>query len=257
MPLGAGCRLLSRPFRGRPSPDAWNELVDRTEGLLRAGDLDLLVVDPLASFLPGHSDSDAGTLMTMLQPLQRLASAGAAVMLLHHPRKKVADEGSTARGSGALLGYVDVILELHRFGRLQSDNCRRRLIALSRHPETPANLYYEWDAKTGQFRDLDEPLARQFGDNWSTIESILKGRRQSATHLELLMDWPAGLEKPSPAVLYRWLNLAFEQKRVRRSGAGVRNDPYCYRLPDKDDEYYDRGELPPPPMDLPLVFRRE
>ena len=39
---------------------------------------------------------DAGTLLEMLHPLQRLASAGAAVLILHHPRKRPADEGNAA-----------------------------------------------------------------------------------------------------------------------------------------------------------------
>jgi hypothetical protein len=45
--------------------------------------------------------------------------------------------------------------------------------------------------------------------------------------------------------LYGWLNRAFEQKLLRRSGFGVKDDPYRYRLENEDDAYYDRGELPP------------
>src|SRR5207302_7683895 len=101
-------------------------LIDHTLDRRAAGELDLFVVDPLASFLPGRSDSDAGTLLEMLQPLQRLAAAGVAVLILHHPRKEAADEGSTARGGGALLGFVDIILEVYRVGRLPTDDRRRR-----------------------------------------------------------------------------------------------------------------------------------
>ena len=189
IPVGPQARLLPRPFRGRPSPDAWDDLVEHACGLRQSGELDLLVVDPLASFLPGRSESDAGTLLTMLQPLQRLAATGVAVLLLHHPRKKPSDEGNSARGSGALLGFVDIILELHRFGRLQSDNCRRKLIGLSRHEETPARVYYQWDAKVGTIpepgrsprqtipRQLEatasDPLqARASGDASRTVDGL-------------------------------------------------------------------------------------
>src|SRR5204862_7541827 len=129
----------------RPAPAAWAYLIDHALDLRAAGQLDLFAVDPLASFLPGRSESDAGTLLEMLQPLQRLAAAGAAVLILHHPRKKPSDEGSSARGSGALLGFVDIILELHRVGQLHSDERRRRLIGLSRHADTPRKLVYEFD----------------------------------------------------------------------------------------------------------------
>ena len=118
IPVGPRARLVSRPFVGRPTPDQWDELVVNAECLRVDGALDVFVVDPLASFLPGRSESDPGTLLEMLHPLRRLAQAGVAVLVLHHPRKKAADEGSIARGSGALLGFVDVVLELHRCGCL-------------------------------------------------------------------------------------------------------------------------------------------
>lgn len=32
---------------------------------------------------------------------------------------------------------------------------------------------------------------------------------------------------------------------VRRDGRGTKNNPWCDRLENEDDEYHDRGELPP------------
>jgi AAA domain len=249
MPVGPHARPMSRPFRGRPSPAGWQALVDHAASLRASGQLDLLVVDPLASFLPGRSESDPGTLLEMLHPLQWLAAAGAGVIVLHHPRRAASDEGSAARGSGALLGLVDIILELHRAGRLASDRCRRRLVGLSRHLRTPERLDYEWDPATGAFRELGDPLVQRFRDNWPHVRGILQKRRGTATHHELLADWPADLEKPPASLLYEWLNRATEEKLVRRPGKGTRDDPYRYRLPNADDEYYDRGELPPIRLD--------
>jgi hypothetical protein len=181
----------------------------------------------------------------MLQPLQRLAAAGVAVLLLHHPRKKPSDEGSSARGSGALLGFVDIILELSLFGRLHSDAGRRKLVGLSRYEATPYRLYYQWEPATGKFIDLADPHDRRFRDNWPHVRQILAGRKEAATHLELLMDWPEDRDRPAPVTLYEWLNRATEEKLVRRVGTGRRANPYRYRLPNEDDEYRDRGELPP------------
>jgi AAA domain len=245
MPIGPHAQLLARPFLARPTPVVWRDLIDRAIELRTANELDLFVVDPLASFLPGHSECDAGTLLEMLQPLQRLAGAGAAVLLLHHPRKERSEEGSTARGSGALLGFVDIILELHRVGRLQSDARRRRLIGLSRHKRTPPLVVYEWDPTTGEFTGLGDLLGQRFRDNWKQLQAILARRERAASHDDLLMDWPADRDKPSPSVLYEWLARAHEEKLVRREGQGIRSDPYRYRLPNADDAYWDRGELPP------------
>jgi hypothetical protein len=236
MPVGPHTRLMSRPFRGRPTPDQWNELVDRCFAMRQRGELDLIAIDPLASFLPGHSDSDAGTLLEMLHPLQRLAADGVAVLLLHHPRKKASDEGSSARGSGALLGFVDIIVELSRVGRLNSDRRRRKLIAFSRYEATPHKLYYQWDPESGDFQHMPNPIESRFRDNWPILKAMLNMRTAPSTHLEVLMDWPADREPPSAATLYDWLNRATAEELLSRCGTGRKNDPYRYLLPFEEEE---------------------
>jgi hypothetical protein len=245
MPIGPHTRLLARPFLIRPTVEQWHNLIEQALQWRAARKLDLFVVDPLVAFLPGRCESDAGVLLEMLQPLQRLADAGVAVLILHHPRKERSAEGSTARGSGALLGFVDIILELHRVGNLESDARRRRLIGLSRHERTPRDLTYDWDPRTGAFTNLGDLFGQRFRDNWTIVEAMLKERRSAATHTELLMDWPAGHEPPPRSALYDWLKRAHAEKLVRREGHGRRLDPFRYRLPNADDAYWDRGELPP------------
>ncbi|MSR53093.1 MAG: AAA family ATPase [Gemmataceae bacterium] len=252
MPVGKHCQLLARPFPRRPSPEEWDRLTDHALEQHAAGELDLLVVDPLAKFLPGSTESDLNALLRMLDPLQQLTEAGVGVLILHHPRKTKSDEGSSARGSGGLLAAVDIIIELSRYGGLRSDECRRKLFALSRYPETPKRMIYEWNPATALFTALDDPNSIRFEENWILLLAILKKRKRASTHQELLMDWPEGIERPSPSILYDWLNRAFEENRLRREGTGRKADPYCYRLQNEDDEYRDRGELPPL-RDLPWL----
>jgi len=248
LPVGPHVDLLARPFRGRPSPEQWQVLIDEAAAERQAGRLDLVVIDPLASFLPVRSESDAMTILEGLEPLRQLAAAGLAVLLLHHPRKKPSDEGSSARGSGALLGFVDIVLELSRSGKLPSDTCRRQLVSLSRKLATPARLAFEWDPATGRFTSLEDPLKQQFEDNWKRVARLLEDRGEAATHLELFNEWPDDVrDRPSPRVLYDWLRRAYDEDRVRREGKGTKTDPYRYRLPNENDAYHDRGELPPLP----------
>src|SRR5439155_1408837 len=87
---------------------------------------------------PGAWESNARALFEVLEPLQRLTSEGVSVLLLHHPRKQASEPGHSARGTGALLGFVDIAVELNRRGRLRSDSRRRQLDALSRHPRAGA-----------------------------------------------------------------------------------------------------------------------
>lgn len=248
IPIGPHARLVSRPFPGRPTPEQWDDMVGHAEGLNADGKLDVFVVDPLASFLPGRSESDPGTLLDMLHPLRRLAEAGVAILVLHHPRKKPADEGSTARGSGALLGFVDVILELTRYGSLATDSSRRKLIGLSRRAETPRSLVYEWVPGTPEFRTVEDVYAARFKENWEEVKAILAGRKSAATHKELLADWPADRPAPSAAQLYEWLSRAVAEKLVVRLGVGTKDDPYRFRLP-HDNRLSDLPELAPlPPL---------
>ncbi len=243
IPIESHARLVSRPFVGRPTPEQWNELICRAEALRAAGNLDLFVVDPLASFLPGRSESDPGTLLDMLQPLRRLAESGVAVLVLHHPRKKASDEGSTARGSGALLGFVDVILELHLCGGLTADVCRRRLVGLSRRLRTPRALVYEWVVGTPEFRVVEDPKVARFRENWPTVRVLLQSRRGASTHKELLSDWPVDRVPPPSTLLYEWLARAASEGLVERVGNGTKFEPFRFRLPQKDDGFGKLGPL--------------
>jgi RecA-family ATPase len=84
----------------------------------------LVVIDPLAVFLPSSENTAAG-MMEVLLPLQALTALGLSVLLLHHRRKGVVLPGQAARGSGALPGYADVLVEMHWYGRADEEDRRR------------------------------------------------------------------------------------------------------------------------------------
>ncbi len=46
-----------------------------------------------------------------LVPLHAITEAGAAVVIVHHPRKSDGAQGTAARGSGAISGFVDIIAD--------------------------------------------------------------------------------------------------------------------------------------------------
>ena len=241
MPIGAHVQLIARPFRGRPALDDWNELIDRAI----VTKPDLFVVDPLASFLPGRCESDAASLLEALQPLLRLTGVGIAVLLLHHPRKQRAEVGSAARGSGAMLGFVDTNVELSRAGSGDSDTNCRVLRAQSRRAGVPARLCYEWDPATGIFAAVPNLKSRQFEEHGKTILGILRDRTESFEALtvkEINDYWPDDAIRPSQSALYTWLTTAVEMKLIRREGRGARGDAFRYRLENQRDLYYDQRE---------------
>jgi hypothetical protein len=103
-----------RPFRTRPTPDRWEQTIDRLLELTALHAFDLVAFDPLASFLSASAESHAPTMLDWLGPLHRLAERGLCVLLLHHPSRRERGLGLSARGSLALVGFADIIVELHR-----------------------------------------------------------------------------------------------------------------------------------------------
>jgi hypothetical protein len=76
-------------------------------------------------------------MLRTLLPLQELTRLGISVLLSHHPRKGLIVPGQVARGSGALLAFVDIILEMQAVAHRNPHDRRRRLRAWSRHDATP------------------------------------------------------------------------------------------------------------------------
>src|SRR2546427_417676 len=111
-------------------------------GLLAPGNLTLLTSQwksgktPLLSgLLAGRDEGNAAGMLEGLMPLQRLSGQGVAVLVLHHPRKGEPAPGQAARGSGALSGYVDILVEMSWLSRADAEDRRRLLRAWSRHAQ--------------------------------------------------------------------------------------------------------------------------
>ncbi len=221
-PIGGHATLAYRRSVGRPSEDEWIGMI---EAILACGP-DLVVVDTLAAFLPGHGESDAQSMLHHLEPLRRFCGIGAAVLLLHHPRKRRAETGQAARGSGALTGFVETILELHLCGSLHP--ARRVIRAQSRRIETPDSLAYEWDRATGEFTAVDEEAPG--AEHWGIVERILAAEPDPLTAKQIGEHWPEAANPPGRSSLYNWLDDAIRHRLVERDGRGTRLYPYRYRL---------------------------
>jgi hypothetical protein len=81
-------------------------------------------------------------ILETLLPLTALTRHGMGVLAMHHPSKAQPALGLAVRGSSALLGHVDISMEMRHVGGDPASR-RRRLLALSRHSETPRQLVVE------------------------------------------------------------------------------------------------------------------
>jgi hypothetical protein len=226
--------FLCRPFHGaRPTAEQWRAFVANLGKLHRQDGFDLLMIDPLASFLPGGAENYAPAMLDFLLPLQVLAESGPAIWLLHHPGKARRADGHAGRGTSALGGFVDISIEMSCVKRLRSPDRRRRLRAYSRKDETPRHLLIELNAE-GTDYTVPTPESRlNTVERWAEVEAILASAFAKMTHSEIVELWPEDRDPPDRATLYRWLRAATQEGRICCAGSGEKGDPFRYWLPDR------------------------
>jgi hypothetical protein len=219
---------ICRPFRGRPRLDHWQALLEHLLDLRKDHAIDLVVIDPLAAFLPARSESEVGSVMEALLPLQQLTGAGLAVLLLHHPRKQGGPDGLWARGSGALPAHADILIEMAYYSCAADTDRRRKVSAYSRFDATPRSRVIELTESGTDFQALGDISEETFTSGWQIVEQILDEARQKLNQKEIMEHWPMPHPKPSDIGLWRWLDRAVSEGRVCRDGKGRKNDPYRY-----------------------------
>jgi hypothetical protein len=230
--------LICRPFRGKPAPEQWLQLIDHLLALHGAHAFDLAVLDPLAYFLPSGAENHAGVLLEMLVPLQRLTDYGLALLLPHHPPKQAQLLGMGARGSGALAGFADILLELHRPRGAAVKDRRRQLLGLSRHEETPPEQFLELNAAGTDYACLPPPEPDDdFAAGWEPLRLVLESAAGKLTATQIERAWPADFPRPSRTTLWRLLGQAVAQKQLCRSGSGGNGDAFLYWLAEKEARF--------------------
>jgi hypothetical protein len=218
-----------QPFRGKPTDHDWRELLGRVVRLHERKGVALLVIDALANLSPMRSENDAVQMLNALKPLQDLSARGLGTLITHHPTKGPTVPGQAARGSGALPGYVDIILEMQAVSNQPGDR-RRRLRAYSRHAATPPSLVLAWTADGTDYVGMGQSVEPDFEHGWPVVLGILEQAEGPLTRRAILRRWPDAAVAPAPLTLWKWLGRAVTEGRVLQDGRGTRQDPYRYSL---------------------------
>jgi len=233
--LGKGTtRPVPDGFRRKPQLDDWRALIDRVARLQAEHGLNLLVLDPLAAFLPGRDENTAGPMLETLMSLRQLTGLGMSVLLLHHPRKGELAVGQAARGSGALSAFVDILLEMRWHNRPDSEDRRRRLVCFSRHAETPRQLVIELSADGTDYLAHGSYEDEEFTACWERLKMVLEDATYKLNRREIREQWPPDYKKPQESTFWRWLERAVDRGLVSRDGTGRRNEPFRYWLPSQE-----------------------
>ncbi|WP_038040157.1 AAA family ATPase [Thermorudis peleae] len=220
--LGAHVHLISRPFPKRPTHAEWRLFTHYLVTLVGSEGYDLVVFDALPNLWCVVDENDASETVSALLPLQAIASAGAAVLLLRHPRKGDGGQATAGRGSGAIAGFVDIIVEMRRLEPEQPDDTRRVLTIYSRYE--PFEVVVRWDGD-GVYETLGTPAAYAVEAQCAQLLAALVDSGAATTE-----DLAKATGLPYPTVAQR-LKALHQAGRVHRDGSGKRGDPYRWSVP--------------------------
>jgi AAA domain len=199
----------------------WAELVTELPAVCSDGGFNVVVVDTILRWwaLERKGENDSATVLEAFEPLAALANQGVAVILIHHLRKADGEEGTQARGSGALAAAVDIVAELRR--ESESHPKRRVLTCFSRFDETPENLVIEL-AEDG-YTALGDSASVALGDLVRRVRDALPQPSAEAINRDELAD-ASGLRRGDVSRALKAMEGEFEGV-----GAGKRGDPHRYR----------------------------
>lgn len=231
--MGLNVTGFCRPFVGKPTQEQWVELVDRLEELRVEEEFRLVVIDSLAFFSPEGSENHGDGMLRMLRALERLTAADVAVLILHHPRKGATLTGQAARGAGAISAYCDILIEMQGIPGPGQNERRRRLLAWSRHEETPHDVTIELSADGREYYECPSTQEDEVQQAISTVVDILKSVGQPLSRRQIQERWP-GLDRPDQTTLWRWLERGVQRGQFKSAVTGGKGSPLIYSLPGVD-----------------------
>jgi predicted ATP-dependent serine protease len=215
-----GCDHLRIVYRHETLDWSWAEVVIASAELLGEQDSGLLVVDTLNNWagLSDDAENRAGAWIETVQPLMAAAGRGVAVLATAHQRKSSGAYGEAVRGSNALPGSVEVVVELERTSFGESI---RELAAVSRFQATPASLLCELSAD--QYVPLDRESVGRQGERTKVLAALERSGdwidAQTVAH-----EAEVGLRTARER-----LNELAAEGLIEKTGDGVRGNPFLYR----------------------------
>lgn len=219
---GSEMRIL---FRAEVAAVPWPDLVRQVAADARRDGYGLLVIDTLGKLAQVREENDAGEGGRVMAPLQDAAHTGMAVIVCRHERKGGGEVGESGRGSSAISGDVDIILQLRR-SEGNVPKSRRVIETLSRYSETPDKVVI--DLTDEGYVLLGDEEAVTLADAIRKVSAhlgTLNEQKQSATLDELVSDLDM-----TRAAIQRALKELEYRGEVEHTGLGKRGDPKRYAL---------------------------
>jgi hypothetical protein len=212
---------------GNPTLGEWFGFVEFLCDRAVARKADLVVLDTIGKFAPWENENDAAQVQAAMNPLDRLTKAGLAVLPIHHFGKTDGSEGRAARGSTALPGSVDVMLELRRYKANDRHDRRRVLTGFGRFDDIPEEVVIELIAGGDDYTAEGDRRAVADEEATQAILEMLPLTPPGLTAEEVHEALPeAG--RPRRSDVMRLLQAGAGRGRWGRSGAGKKGDPWRF-----------------------------
>jgi len=233
LPRTGRLHVLTRE-RAWPKP-AWPALIAGAITEAQRTKAVAIVIDSLSFWAEFGADKekDNSSVQAVMDKLHAATRLGIAVILVHHQRKGGGEDTEAVRGGNAIVGAVDVVIELETIAK--APRTHRRLIAVGRWPQTPGALVIDRDPATGAWGVHGQ------GDNRADTAHIAWRK----AILAALPDTPPGLtldqlETDLAEDRRTWapaLTQLLDDGTITRTGEGVRGNPYQHH-------HTFRGEIP-------------
>jgi hypothetical protein len=136
-----------------------------------------------------------------------------------------------------LPSHVDIVTEMTWYGKADEADRRRWLRSYSRHEETRRHLIVELNEEGTDYLTHETGEEAGGADCWDVLCMVLEDAHERLTQRQILEQWPEDFRKPDTGTISRTLKRGLAQGKIRQRGSGRRNDPYCYWLPEKEDEF--------------------
>jgi hypothetical protein len=149
------------------------------------------------------------------------------VVLCHHLRKVDGEEATGSRGSGALCGFVDIILEFRRFNAGNRKDRKRVIKGYGRYSAIPGELVVELAEDGKSYSGCGDRQDVGRNERIRTIEDILPDEAPGKTVDEVRAAWPDD-PTPSKRTVGGDLSYGVSQGCWKQTGTGKKNDPFRF-----------------------------
>jgi DNA-binding transcriptional ArsR family regulator len=199
----------------------WPLVVEAAVQRAKETGAELLVVDTVAAWaqLAADEENQAGAVLAAMAPVLRAASEGLSVLVIAHERKAgAADPVTAVRGSSALTGVVDIVVEVTT-GPANLPASARVIRAVGRFDETPSELVIDDGYQVlGSMTEATAAYERE-----RILQCLASDDGMTADEVAEALDLPR-------ATALRRLKELHEAGQVVRSGQGRKGDPYVWYL---------------------------